>query len=511
MSEQNDSIRTLFKGGSLLLVGLVFQLGISFVAKLIVARELTLADFGGVALGLTTASVVGTVALLGLQEGIGRYLPRYDSAADRRGVLLSGFTTSVPVGLLAGLTLLVLAPVLADKIFNSPEIAPVLQVFSLVVPLLVVHRLVISTIQGNQQSVPKVLLENLLRPTTRFLAIGGVIIVGISPVRIAWAYVIGWAIPALAGLIYLYRETELFDFGRPAETRHREMLRFSIPLLFSATLAMVFNDLDTLLLGYFSETTDPVGIYNAVYPLGNLLTTGTVAFGFLFMPIISEFHGNGDMDRARRTYQVVTKWVFIVTFPVFLVLVAFPERAIALTFGAKYTGGAVTLSVLATGFFVHTVFGLNRETIVAVGKTRMKLLVDLGAAAVNLVLNLALIPTYGPLGAATATAITFVGMNVGLSAYLYRYSRIVPFTAAILRPAALGGLAFLVVYTAIRTYLSPTVPILVGGYAVFSAVYGFAILRFGGVQEEEVLIVNSVEERFGLDFEPAKRLVRWLM
>ncbi|ERG90047.1 MAG: hypothetical protein J07HQW1_00060, partial [Haloquadratum walsbyi J07HQW1] len=88
MSEQDNYIRQVFSQGSILFVGLVFQLGISFFAKLIVARELTLSDFGGVALGMTTASVVGTVALLGLQEGIGRYLPRYDTDADRRGVLM---------------------------------------------------------------------------------------------------------------------------------------------------------------------------------------------------------------------------------------------------------------------------------------------------------------------------------------------------------------------------------------------------------------------------------------
>jgi hypothetical protein len=62
VSDQDNYIRQVFSQGSILFVGLVFQLGISFFAKLIVARELTLSDFGGVALGMTTASVVGTVA-----------------------------------------------------------------------------------------------------------------------------------------------------------------------------------------------------------------------------------------------------------------------------------------------------------------------------------------------------------------------------------------------------------------------------------------------------------------
>lgn len=511
VSDQDNYIRQVFSQGSILFVGLVFQLGISFFAKLIVARELTLSDFGGVALGMTTASVVGTVALLGLQEGIGRYLPRYDTDADRRGVLVSGFSISAPTGLLAGGLLFVLVPMLTDTVFNSPEIAPTIRVFSLIVPLVVVHRLIISTTQGNQQAAPKVILENLLRPTSRFLAIGAVIIVGVSSVRIAWAYVVGWTIPAAVGLVYLYRETNLFDFGSPTDTKRREMLHFSIPLLLSSTLAMMFSDLDTLLLGYFTAATDSVGIYDAIYSLGELLMTGIIAFGFVFMPIISEFHADDKMDQARRIYQVVTKWVVIATFPVFLVLVTFPERVISLTFGAKYAGGAAALSILATGFFIHAIFGLNRETIVSIGKPRIKMAVDFGGAAVNLLLNLVLIPTYGPLGAATATTITFFAMNVVLSTYLYRHSRIVPFAAATLRPVAVSGLVFILAHSIISNYFMSTIPVLFVGFATFCLVYAVAIFRFGGIQEEEVLIINSVEEYFGVDLDLAKRLARRLM
>jgi len=511
MSGYADSVRQLFKGGSILLVGLVFQLGISFFAKLIIARELSLSEFGGVALGMTMASVVATVCLLGMQEGVGRFLPRYEERADRRGVLVSAFTLALPIGIAVGAPLFVAAPLVAAALFNSPEVTPVLKVFALVVPLTVSHRLVISTIQGNQESLPKVLLENILRPLARFLAIGVVIVVGISSVRIAWAYFAGWALPVVVGLAYVVRHTSLFEFGNPAETRRREMLEFSIPLLFSAALSLVFNDLDTLLLGYFSETPAPVGVYNAVYPLGNLLTTALIAFGFIFMPVISELHGDGDMDQVRRMFQVVTKWVFMATLPVFLVLVAFPRRTISLTFGAKYASGEAALAVLAVGFFIHTVFGLNRETVVSLGETRVKMYADFGAAATNLLLNLLLIPRFGPLGAAVATSVTFIGMNVALSTYLYRRAGIVPFNAAILTPAAVGIGSFVVVYAVIRTTLSPTVPVMVAGFSVFVAVYWIAILRFGGIEEEEILIVDSIEERFGVDFEPIKRVARWFM
>ena len=73
MSEYDDTIRKLFKGGGILLVGLVVQLGLSFLGKLIVARGLSVGDYGGVALGMAVASISSTIIVLGLNEGIARY------------------------------------------------------------------------------------------------------------------------------------------------------------------------------------------------------------------------------------------------------------------------------------------------------------------------------------------------------------------------------------------------------------------------------------------------------
>lgn len=510
MSDHDDTIRRLFKGGGLLLVGLVVQLAISFLGKLIIARGLSIDDFGGVALGMAMASIVSTILILGLNEGVARNLPRQNTDADRRGVVFSALAMTVPLAILTGGAVVVGAPLIAS-LFNSPGIAPVLRIFGLVIPLTVTFRLVLATVQGQQRSAPKVVIENLARPITRLTALGVVILLGVSAVRVAWAYFLGWFVPVLIGLAYLYRSTNLFAVGTPRSRKYRELLRFSAPLLLSAALTMVFSDLDTAILGYFSSTPAPVGIYNVAYPLASLLNTALLAFGFIFMPTISELHAEGASDRIRRMYSVVTKWIFVVTFPVFIVLVFFPVRTISLTFGAKYASGGAALSVLAVGFFVNAVMGMNRETILSLGATKVKMYSDAGAAALNFCLNIALIPSLGPLGAAIATTTTYICLNGTISAYLYRRTRIVPFGPTLLRSAVVGTLSFLLVYTVIRVAFTPSVPVLIIGYLIFLLVYGVAVVRLGGISEEEVMLIQSIEERFDVDLELGKRLVRQLM
>ncbi|WP_435144630.1 flippase [Halobaculum sp. P14] len=512
MSRLDDSVRKLFKGGGILLAGLVLQLGISFVGKLIVARELSIADYGSVSLGTTVAATASTVALLGVHEGVGRFLPRYEDPADRRGVLVTAFSVAVPLSLLFGGALFVAAPTVARIAFDTPEVAPVFRVFAAVIPLMVLHQLVTSTIQGQQRTVPKVVIENISRPTVRIVAIAVVfLVVGGSAFRVSLAYLAGWIAPVLLGAAYLYRETSLTDRTVGAVLRHEELLRFSLPLLLSGMLSMVLNDLDTLLLGYFSGGTEQVALYNVVYPLAKLLMTAMTAFGFIFLPVISELHASGDHAGVNRMYQVVTKWIFVVSLPVFLVMTAFPSRLISLTFGAKYAGGGDVLAVLVVGFFVHTVAGMNRETASSIGMTRLLMYVDGGAAAVNTTLNLFLIPRYGPLGAAAATTATYAALNVALSTILYCEEGIVPVTMSMLRPGAAGVAAFVAVRLLVGAVLDPTPVVLVAAFGVFVVLYGVSVLRFGGIEDEEIMLVNSVEERFGVDLEPLKRMARRLM
>lgn len=511
MASLDESVRKLFKGGGILLVGLVLQLGISFFGKLIIARELSIPDYGSVALGSTVAMTGAIIAQLGLHEGIGRYLPRYDDKAERRGVLISALSIAIPAALVVGMVLFVSAPILAMTVFDSPQVTPVFRVFALAIPLMVTHRLAVSTIQGQQRTVPRVVIENIAKPVARILAIGVIILVGASALRISLAYLFGWLVPASLGIVYFFRETNLSDRTVGVVTRRRELLSFSLPLVISGMLTFVFSDLDTLLLALFSGGTEQVALYNVVYPLAMLLTTAMTAFSFLFMPVISELHANDNIPGINRMYQVVTKWVLVTTLPVFLIMMTFPSQLISLTFGAKYADGGLVLQVLTIGFFVHTIAGMNRETTASIGRSRLLLYVDAGSALLNTVLNLALIPTYGPLGAALATTVTYVALNGALTALLYRDIGVIPITTSILQPVVTGAAAFLAVYILAGWLADPTIPVLLVAFAVFIILYGVSVLRFGGVDSEEVMLVKSIEERFGVDLEPVKSIGRRLM
>jgi O-antigen/teichoic acid export membrane protein len=501
-SDSDDALRTVFTGGSVVFLGLFVELGVSFLAKLVIARILGPVDYGVVALGVTTMVIVSTVVLLGLNTGIGRYLPRYDDPEHRRGVLVSAFQIAVPLAIVAGIVVYVTAPIIATVGFSDPSVTPILRVFGLIIPLAAVVRLTIGSAQGLQQVLPKVYIQNLVLPLTRFIAVLVMLGLGFGVLGVAWAYAIAYTVAAVVGIYVLVQRTPLVSRAIDAVSMHRDLLTFSTPLVVSATMTLILSDIDTFMLGYFSSTR-AVGVYNTVYPLAHLLIIAMSSFGFIFMPVVSKLYKNGDTTTIRRLYQIATKWIFLVTFPIFAIVVLFPTQTIRLTFGPKYVGGSLALVVLAVAFFTHAVAGPNADALMSIGQTRTIMYDNTLVAAVNVVLNLVLIPQYSILGAAVATAVSYVLLNVLYTVQLYRKTRIQPLTKTLVRSGVIGIVVVTTLYGLVTTLFEVTIVVFVGTVAVFFLLYAFSVILFA-IEKEEVMLVLSFEERYDIDLGPLK-------
>ena len=501
-SDASASVRALAKGGSVLFAGIVIELGISFLATLIIARVLGRVGFGAVSLGRVTMTLLSTVLLLGLDTGIGRYLPRQEGDERRRGVLVSALRIALPLSIVAGGALLLGAPVLARVLFEDPSVAPVLRVFGLAVPFAALMKLAVGGVRGSKRALPKVLVRNVSQPVVRFLGVAVAIWAGFGVIGVAWAYALAYVMAAGVGLYFLARLTPLFE-RLPTPGMHRELLAFSAPLALSMAMTILLSDLDTFMLGALGATA-AVGVYNVVYPLAELLVVALSSFAFVFMPVLSELDADGADAEMRRIYQVITKWVFVATLPVFLLFVFFPATVIGLTFGPAYLGGSLALSVLAVGFFLHATAGLNVNALTATGRTQVVLYDNVSIVALNAVLNLVLSPRYSFLGAAVATTISYVLLNLLYSIQLYRSTGIQPLSAALVRPGVVTLLpAGALYWLAVVVFARETIAVL-GLFGGFLVCYAIAVLRFGGIEDEEVMLVLSIEERLGVDLGPLK-------
>lgn len=492
--ERSSLVHSLMRSGGLVFVGLAFEMCVLFLAKILMARVLGPDAYGAVSLGLAVFTITSTLVLLGMNTGVSRFMPRDENVAVTRGVVVSALQITLPLAVVSGGVLVVFAPTIARELFHDPATAPVIRVFALVVPLSVFTKLALGGIRGAKKTVPKVYLKNIVSPAVRLVAIGVFLSIGWHAVGIAWAYLVSYAIAGLIGLYYLHRYTPVFT-GRSYVSKHRELLVFSTPLVISAAMALVFDKVDTLMLGYFGATS-AVGIYNVVYPVAWALLMMLNAFRYLFMPALSELHSEAAYDEMARMYQVTTKWVFLSTLPPFLGLVLFPRTVLSVAFGSAYTEGSLALVVLSVAFFTHAVAGPNKESLTSVGRTRLIMYDNALVAAVNVGLNLILIPRFSYLGAAVATAVSYVLLNLLYSYQLYRETGIQPLSASQLRPGVITVGTVLVLYWTLTAQFGTDPISFLLLAALMAVVYPLVILRFSRFEPEERSTFRQLRDRF---------------
>jgi O-antigen/teichoic acid export membrane protein len=504
-NRQSTPFRRIFKSGSIVFVGFVIERGVAFFAKALAARELAQAEFGSVAAGLTVLATMSTLTLLGLNKGVVRYLPRFESSDARRGVVFSALQVSLPVSILCALGVYLFADTVADVVFNDAGTASILQIFALAIPFSVLTKIALGVVQGEQLSLPKVYIENITIPISRFAFIVGFVLLGLGAVGVAWGYVLPHMLAALFGLIYLYRRTDLFRSLRYVP-RRREMLFFSAPLIVTGVMARVLSDIDVYLIGYFIGI-DSVATYNVIYPIAELIKLILISFGYLIVPMISELHAEGSADHLGRIYLVATKWIVFGTLPLFLGVFLFPELSITLAFGSKYADGALALQVLAVGSLTHAIMGPNSNALIALGKTNRIMYYNIVAAMLNIIMNLLLIPRYGITGAAVATFMSYMLVNLLYSGDLYRTYGVSFVSRSILVPSAatiaiVGSLSIF----SNRLFADPLIA-LIGVVVPAGILYPIVLVQFGDVGSEEMMIIESIEDRFDLNLSAVKRFL----
>jgi O-antigen/teichoic acid export membrane protein len=95
-------------------------------------------------------------------------------------------------------------------------------------------------------------------------------------------------------------------------------------------------------------------------------------------------------------------------------------------YGSAFSGAYPPLLVLMGGRLVSAAFGSVGVVLITVGREN-DLLAGVGVGAgVNIVLNFLLIPPFGAMGAATATAVSIVAWNVVMGALVRKRTGLTP-------------------------------------------------------------------------------------
>ena len=504
--EVNQALQKIARGTGIVFAGTVISMLFGFLSRAIIARYFETSHYGVYSLALTIISIGLILATLGFQNSLPREISVYREKYPSKVKTL--ISTAFLIVLFNSILILILLNFIAPftvKLFHEENLPFVLKIMSLSLPFSALTGTIVAISRGFSRVRERVYFQNILYPLVFLVLVGVGILLDADFRFIFFAYVIAQALTFMALFLDATR-MGFFKFQLSLDlTLGKKLIVFSLPLLLTGILSYVMNWTDTLMLGYY-KSSEVVGIYNAASPLARLLPIFLNSAGFIYMPIASQLYAQGKLGEMGRVYQILTKWVFLLTLPIFSIMFLFPEVTISFFFGTKYLEAAEALRILALGFMFHTFLGLNGLSLVVIGDTNFNFIANLFAAISNVILNILLIPEYGIVGAAVATAASYFVANVVRSLKLYQRTKIHPFSWNYVKPLVISFLLLGI----IQLMNLKVSNIWEAGIILvaFLVLYFGLVLLSKSIDIEDIDLLVAIEKKLGIDLRLIKRILR---
>ncbi len=504
--EQIDkALRTIVKGAGIVFIGFVAEYLISFIGKVIIARWLEVSSFGCIAIGTMILSFATIISQLGLNSGIIRYLPQVRGMEEKRDIVLFAFQVSIGLSLIICAIIYYFAEIISVTIFHNSNLTEIIRIFALIIPLSVFVNMTVSVFIGLKNAKPRTILQNITIPTGRLIFVLIMLTLGFGAVGVAYGYLLAYFAAFLLSLLYITRDTPFIKDIKGFSYIRKDLLLFSLPLMISTTTVYIMTNTDTFMLGYLMSSFE-VGIYNVSYSLATFAHVFSVPLGILFTPVFSEMLLKYDKS-CEKIYRIVTKWMIVLSLPVFLVLFLFSKQVICITFGSKYSEGAIALQILVLCFFVNPFFGPTLQALISIGESKKIMYFNLTSAILNVFLNYTLIPILGIVGAALATGMSYVILNLLYLYTLYKLTNLNPFYAASIKPLLFSvmcgvGLYILINYMCVGNMYK----IIIFSLLLIITLF-LSLICFGGFEKEDLSLINSIEHKTGIKLGFIKKII----
>lgn len=501
------ALGTILTGGVVLLFASLFHSVLNFVSRILIARNLGPANYGEISIGLAILIFGSNIVILGLNRGLGRNIPRSDSA-EQADIVTTAIQIIFPFAIGLSVSLVVTAPNISTIAFSQPRLTPIIRLFSGAIPFAVAMYLSIGVVQGYQRYLPKAIMQNFILPSVVLIGIIVSINLEMGIGGVVSAYVLGYFVAGILGIYYIIRLTPALNLTKYTG-KYQSLLSFSIPLMVAMMVLIFIRDINVLMLGVLS-TSSAVGLYNSVYPLTKIFSIILFPMAFLFLPIFSELHSKREFSELERIYGLIAKWLMISSMPIAIVFVYFPNQVLLLTFGPEYTSGSLSLTILAVAFFIHSIVGVNENALISIGKTRLIMYDALLVIGILFVLNLVLIPKYSLLGAIASTAFAIIFRAVLYTFQIYQSIEVHPIRTDILRLGSVMIIASVIIYFIIKLLPFDLMGEFLAFVSIFTPIY-LGIIFMIGMGSEEKYLVGELSERSGINIRILKELVKRLI
>jgi len=483
---------------SVFFLGTIFRIVAGYVFKVYLARTLGPEPLGIYTLGMTIVGFVGIFSGLGLPQAAVRFVAHYTASQkmdELRRFLVSATGVILGANLVLGALVLGIGPWLALHFYHSPELSPYLKLFALIMVLGSLTTFFGKVLQGYKQVARLTVLTDFVATPLTMLATVLLIVWGAGLRGYILAQVVSGVVLLVMLLLAVWRQTpatarrSAAGLGRPES----QVFSFSATLVGIGLMNFLVSQTDRVLLGFYRNARE-LGIYSIAAAMVAYIPVALQSVNQIFSPMISDLHTRGERQLLERLYQTLTRWVLAFTLPLVIAMMVF-ARAVMGIFGADFQAGWLVLVIGAAGQIVNCGVGSVGLLLLMSGHERPLMKVQMLTTILTIVLGLALVPRWGIVGAAAASAAANVVVNLWNMVLVRRLLGFLPYNRSAWQLLFSTVVSVMVVlFSEVMLRGAPAwMKIVVGLVLAYGSFLGVLLLR--GVDADDRLIGQAAWKR----------------
>jgi len=300
------------------------------------------------------------------------------------------------------------APWVALRFYPEYDgLGSVLQILAFTLPFESLTRLATAFPKAQLRMGPEVLVLHFVAPV-------------LTMIFAVVFYMLGWSTPGISAafsltyvftLVYaIFLLRNWIDYRQlwkrqPMESAYGEILIFVIPQGLNQTFGRFISSMDVIMLGALGASPAQVAFYGLGAQIVKNVRQVKMVFSGSYGPVIARYYHEGRFAELRETLTVVSRWSIALGIPV-IFFVSFFRSELLRAFDSGFTEDPTFMLLLLINPFLSCAFGMSGNVLVMSGFSRWNLLNSLLAGGLNFLFNCLLIPSFGLIGAAAATALS---------------------------------------------------------------------------------------------------------
>jgi O-antigen/teichoic acid export membrane protein len=203
-----------------------------------------------------------------------------------------------------------------------------------------------------------------------------------------------------------------------------QLKRHLVPLFYilgTSLAASMYTDMDTVLLGFLSDSR-AVGLYTAAVKLSKITLPFVTSMGVVLVPKISMYYAEKNMDEVQHTLNKAFRFLIFFAVPITFGLALLAPEFISLFSGEEFLPATNSMRLLS---LLPLIIGLGHFflylVLIPAGKNREMFFCVLGGLTISLLLNIILIPLFKAEGSSIANIVSEISVTLLYVYFIGKY------------------------------------------------------------------------------------------